>query len=191
MAYKSAGNEGSSFRAKNHDEVHAAFETAVLKVLKLDLIRKVYTIPVPKASATLQFWEPKRSYTPGIKIENGPEVKYLDVDEFADWANLTVSDAVEKATMLGHGCGVLYNCLVNNALRTKEHKIVFDLFNNNLKFNYVHNAEPSVADPMGIIPGWVSFRFHFYSSDSFKGLGMSDEETLTRLEAFKARHGNL
>jgi hypothetical protein len=30
--------------------------------------------------------------------------------------------------------------------------------------NIVQNAEPSVADPSGLIPGWTSYRVHFTTS---------------------------
>jgi hypothetical protein len=34
----------------------------------------------------------------------------------------------------------------------------------NIKCNIVQNAEPSVADPSGLIPGWTSYRVHFTTS---------------------------
>lgn len=34
----------------------------------------------------------------------------------------------------------------------------------NIKPNIVQNAEPSVADPEGLIPGWTSYRVHFTTS---------------------------
>jgi len=34
----------------------------------------------------------------------------------------------------------------------------------NIKCNIVTNAEPSVADPEGLIPGWTSYRVHFTTS---------------------------
>lgn len=34
----------------------------------------------------------------------------------------------------------------------------------NIKCNIVQNAEPSVADPEGLIPGWTSYRVHFTTS---------------------------
>lgn len=34
----------------------------------------------------------------------------------------------------------------------------------NIKCNVVQNAEPSVADPEGLIPGWTSYRVHFTTS---------------------------
>jgi hypothetical protein len=34
----------------------------------------------------------------------------------------------------------------------------------NIKCNIVQNAEPSVADPEGLIPGWTSYRIHFTTS---------------------------
>jgi hypothetical protein len=34
----------------------------------------------------------------------------------------------------------------------------------NITCNIVQNAEPSVADPEGLIPGWTSYRVHFTTS---------------------------
>lgn len=34
----------------------------------------------------------------------------------------------------------------------------------NIKCNIVQNAEPTVADPEGLIPGWTSYRIHFTTS---------------------------
>ena len=34
----------------------------------------------------------------------------------------------------------------------------------NIKCNIVQNAEPTVADPEGLIPGWTSYRVHFTTS---------------------------
>jgi hypothetical protein len=34
----------------------------------------------------------------------------------------------------------------------------------NIRCNIVQNAEPSVADPSGLIPGWTSYRVHFTTS---------------------------
>jgi hypothetical protein len=34
----------------------------------------------------------------------------------------------------------------------------------NIKTNIVQNAEPTVADPEGLIPGWTSYRVHFTTS---------------------------
>lgn len=34
----------------------------------------------------------------------------------------------------------------------------------NIKCNVVQNAEPTVADPEGLIPGWTSYRVHFTAS---------------------------
>jgi len=34
----------------------------------------------------------------------------------------------------------------------------------NIRCNVVQNAEPSVADPSGLIPGWTSYRVHFTTS---------------------------
>ena len=34
----------------------------------------------------------------------------------------------------------------------------------NIKCNVVQNAEPTVADPEGLIPGWTSYRVHFTTS---------------------------
>ena len=34
----------------------------------------------------------------------------------------------------------------------------------NIKCNVVQNAEPTVADPEGLIPGWTSYRIHFTTS---------------------------
>jgi len=34
----------------------------------------------------------------------------------------------------------------------------------NIECNIVQNAEPTVADPEGLIPGWTSYRVHFTTS---------------------------
>jgi len=85
------------------------------------------------------------------------------IRQYADYITLEATDNLEeKAKVIGLMCASVYNCLMLSA----THEFGFglsavDLFENNLKFNYVINTEPSVADPAATIYGWMSYRFKF------------------------------
>ena len=122
-------------------QVRAAFHESMIQNLKIEKLRKFITIPRPTLASS-------------------------GFEEYTDYMNVTDIDAVEKARILGAGCAILYNAILSNALHVHKHNVVVDLLENeNLKFNFVMNSEPSVADPMGLIPGWISFRFVFASSN--------------------------
>lgn len=112
--------------------------------------------------------------------------------EFADYLNIREcfdqsekSDAIAKAEELGAGIAVMYNALLQDAIMVTGEKVVSDLFKNNLKLNFVMNNQPSVADPMGIIPGWVSFKFFFRSSNMLPmdAKLTGNQETLAKAKA--------
>jgi hypothetical protein len=185
---------------KTADQVVATytkiFEEEVLKGLKLAEIRKVITVPVPEKNSgiVMLLGEQKRPSAPYMEgtAQESP-IKYIHVDEYADYRDIvTLNDqtvlnesVVREVKDLAQGCATLYNALVSNALFSYRHKVVFDLFANNLKFNFVINGEPSVADPMALIGGWVSFRFSFaHDNDPVQFLGIH-QETLSRLEAVR------
>jgi len=113
------------------------FKSAVLRALKLRQVRDVVTVP----------------YNPGT-----------DTQEYSEYFNCKYRDADKASERLGFAVGILYNALVGNAAYGGK-KVVTDLFaGDNLKFNIVYNA--GVGDnPADDTPGWVSFRFHFESSD--------------------------
>lgn len=140
--------------------VNDVFIESVLKNLKMELVRKVITVPVVSGKG------------------------FPAYDEYADYRNVNSDNVLEKAKELGSGLATLYNALIQNAVNTKEHKIVTDLFaNGNLRFNHVMNNEPSVADPAGVLPGWLSFRFYFKSSNERPESLSTNQDVLSKLEA--------
>lgn len=87
----------------------------------------------------------------------------VPIRQYADYISLeTIDNVEEKAKLVGLMCASVYNCLVQQAMHEFGFGLsVVDLFENNLKFTYVINDSPSVADPMNIVPGWMSYRFKF------------------------------
>jgi hypothetical protein len=133
-------------------EVRATFMSSLVQHLKIEEIRKFITVPAPEKY--IQMW----AY--------GSNPTTVPIQEYADYLHITTDNVVEKAQILGAGCAILYNALLKNARLVNQHNTVIDLLENkNLKFTFVMNAEPSVADPSGLIPGWISFRFHFASAN--------------------------
>jgi hypothetical protein len=154
-------------------QVRGAFNDNLFKHLNIGELRKVLTVPVPdyKGSKHIQLIP----YTSNVVI----------LDEYADYLNVTETNAAEQAKVLGAGCAILYNALIKNARLTHGHSIVTDLLDSdNLKFNFVINAEPSVADPMALIPGWIAFRFRFGSTTQTNTL--SKGKTLLAAESAHA-----
>ena len=99
-------------------EVRHVFMSSLVQYLKIEEVRKVITVPVP---------------------EN--REKYIQIQEYADYLNITTDNVVEKAQILGAGCAILYNTLLKNARLVNQHNTVIDLLENkNLKFNFVMNA---------------------------------------------------
>lgn len=141
-----------------------AFYAALLKNLRLDMLRQVIT----------------------IKHVSGP-----DQHEYSDYRNITHGylggDAIDKAAELGSGVATFYNGLIQDAYRVTGKKIVSDLLDDNLKFNLVINNTPSVADPACVIPGWISYRFYFRSTDKLTPEIKINghQETMRRVEARK------
>jgi hypothetical protein len=135
-------------------QVRWAFMESLIQHLKIEEIRKVITVPAP---------ESKDRFI--SLLSYGQDANVVQIEEYADYLNVTETNVVDKARILGAGCAILYNAVLKNARLVKQHNTVIDLLENkNLKFNFVLNAEPSVADPLARIPGWISFRFHFASS---------------------------
>lgn len=136
------------------------FYEAVLKNLKIEAIRRVITTPLPKNAG------------------------FPEYDEYADYRDLSILSMDQAAEQLGSGVATLYNALISNAVHSRQHKVVTDLFeNNNLRFNAVINDTPSVADPAALIKGWVSFRFHFKSSNERPESLSANQSMLSKLEA--------
>ena len=153
-------------------EVRATFMSSLVQHLKIEEIRKFITVPVPEnREKYIQMW----AY--------GSNPTTVPIQEYADYLNITTDNVVEKAQILGAGCAVLYNALLKNARLVNQHNTVIDLLENkNLKFNFVMNAEPSIADPAALIPGWISFRFHFASANIATSL--KSGATLKTLEEY-------
>lgn len=153
-------------------EVRFAFMDSLIQHLKIEEIRKFITVPVPEQ---LNSFISLHAY--------GQDTNVVQIEEYADYLNVTGDNVVEKAKTLGAGCAILYNALLKNARLVKQHNTVIDLLENkNLKFNFVGNGEPSVADPCALISGWISFRFHFASSNVATSL--KPGETLKTLEGY-------
>jgi hypothetical protein len=153
-------------------EVRLAFMDSLVQHLKIEEIRKFITVSVPEQ---LNRFISLYAY--------GQNTNVVQIEEYADYMNVTEDNVVEKAKTLGAGCAILYNALLKNARLVKQHNTVIDLLENkNLKFNFVLYGEPSVADPCALIPGWISFRFHFASSNI--AASIKPGVTLTTLEGY-------
>src|SRR5271166_5932833 len=123
-------------------QVRGAFNDSLFEHLNIGELRKMLTIPIPgyKGEKHIQLIP----YTSNVVV----------LDEYSDYLNVTEANAAKQANILGAGCAILYNALIKNARLTHGHSIVTDLLDNdNLKFHFVMNAEPSVADPLALIPG--------------------------------------
>lgn len=139
-------------------ECQKAFKDSLLSCLRLESINKV--IPVPLSEVTKD-----------------------NIHEYADYLEFNTEDAVKKAEFLGAGCAILYNTLIKDAILTCGHKIVVDLLaEDNLHINVVTIDEPSVCDPMGLVLGWISFRFHFKSANTFPKSLVSKDSIITTLK---------
>jgi hypothetical protein len=135
-------------------QVRWAFMESLIQHLNIEGIRKVITVPAPESKDRF------------ISLAYGQDANVVQIEEYADYLNVTETNVVDKARILGAGCAILYNAVLKNARLVKQHNTVIDLLENkNLKFNFVLNAEPSVADPLAMTPGWISFRFRFASSN--------------------------
>jgi len=153
-------------------EVRLAFMDSLVQHLKIEEIRKFITVSMPEQ---LNRFISLYAY--------GQNTNVVQIEEYADYMNVTEDNVVEKAKTLGAGCAILYNALLKNARLVKQHNTVIDLLENkNLKFNFVLYGEPSVADPCALIPGWISFRFHFASSNI--AASIKPGVTLTTLEGY-------
>ena len=153
-------------------EVRLAFMDSLVQHLKIEEVRKFITVSVPEQ---LNRFISLYAY--------GQNTNVVQIEEYADYMNVTEDNVVEKAKTLGAGCAILYNALLKNARLVKQHNTVIDLLENkNLKFNFVLYGEPSVADPCALIPGWISFRFHFASSNI--AASIKPGVTLTTLEGY-------
>ena len=134
--------------------VRTAFNESLLQYLNVGELRRMLTVPVPN----------QKECFPQL-LPYGLSSGVVTLNEYADYINVSETDAVEKAKILGAGCAILYNAIIKNARITKKHAVVTDLLDNdNLKFMFVINSEPSVADPLCLMPGWISFRFRFSST---------------------------
>jgi hypothetical protein len=145
-------------------EVEKIFNDALLRTLRIDLIRTV-ALPERNLQAT---------------VANYDDETVL-LDEYSDFKSVNELTVEESARGLGIAVGVFYNALIQNA-EMKGHKVVTDLFENNLRFNYVFNPLPSVVDPAGLIPGWIPFRVQFASSNDRPASITKGQMTLQNLE---------
>jgi hypothetical protein len=154
-------------------QVRTAFNESLLQYLNVGELRRMLTVPVPN----------QKECFPQL-LPYGLSSGVVTLNEYADYINVSETDAVEKAKILGAGCAILYNAIIKNARITKKHAVVTDLLDNdNLKFMFVINSEPSVADPLCLMPGWISFRFRFSST----ALTNSLDKGKTLLAAEKTR----
>ncbi len=152
-----------------YEAVSAAFQESVIRHLKIEEVRRFITVPVPD----------HRCHT--LQMISGQDSSIAVIQEYSDYLNVTDEDVIERAKILGAGCAILYNALLRNVRFTFGQNVVIDLLENkNLKFSYAVNTEPSVSDPCCVIPGWISFRFHFASSNVSSSLRKG--KTLETLE---------
>lgn len=139
----------------DNKELNAAvvdsFHSAVARGLKLETIRQVIPVPIPKPITGRLFSYPSDG------------TRFVTLQEYAEYLNITRENVVEKARDLGFAVATMYNAMVKNA-RMKGDACVIDLVaNDNLHFNFVLNSGASAFDPEGLIPGWIAFKFMFAS----------------------------
>jgi hypothetical protein len=156
-------------------EVRLSFMGALLSNLKIEVVRQFILVPLPEQADHL---------TQVFQYGQTPvESQLVTIGEYSDYTNVSPTDAVEKAKVLGAGCATLYTALLKNAQHIHKHSVAHDLLENkNLKFTFVINGAPSVADPQALIPGWISFRFKFASWNAASSLKKST--TLEMLEGY-------
>jgi hypothetical protein len=153
--------------------VRKSFMDGLFQNLKIEDLRKFVLVPSPERNMReIQLFQYADAKTTVVLV-----------DEYADYSTITESNVVDKAKTLGAGCAITYNVLLKNARLTYKHSVALDLLDKeNLRFTFVLNAEPSVADPMACLPGWVSFRFRFASWAPVSPLAKGT--TLEALEAY-------
>lgn len=85
----------------------------------------------------------------------------VTLEEYSDWVEVGQNDSVEnKASELGLMCASGFNILLNNAIKTHGKDIyAAELIANNLVFKVT--SSPNVADPAGVLLGYMSYRYHF------------------------------
>lgn len=96
------------------------------------------------------------------------------VEEVANWENFAQEDAIEDLVLkLAREAAFSVEFLIRRTVgptsfihSAVQNLYVADIFtmadsSENLHLNIVKNAPVSVIDPAGIVPGWVSYRFHW------------------------------
>lgn len=103
----------------------------------------------------------------------------LRFEEFANYVTLTVlpmspidEDIAVPTKKLALEVATIVELLIRREAQkttfsdprniVRSHIVVSDIFEpGNLAFNAVLSSGPSVSDPAGLIPGWISYRFKF------------------------------
>ena len=133
-------------------KLEKAFFDAARKQLRFLDKTKVKLVEIPERAAITM-----------ISYDSGLRRNVVLLQEYSDYYELQHGDNFEAvAEKLGFAAGSLFNGLATHALRKYGWGVsIVDPLTNNMKFTCVSNAGPSVADPMGDLMGWMSFRLQF------------------------------
>ena len=133
-------------------KLEKAFFDAARKQLRFLDKTKVKLVEIPERAAITM-----------ISYDSGLRRNFLLLQEYSDYYELQHGDNFEAvAEKLGFAAGSLFNGLATHAMRKYGWGVsIVDPLTNNMKFTCVSNAGPSVADPMGDLMGWMSFRLQF------------------------------
>lgn len=137
-------------------KTYDAFDSALRKHLRFYDKTRINWINLPKEHCEF------------VNVVNSVGSSTVPIRRYADYINTEATDNIEeKAKLVGLMCASVYNCLVQEAMHEFGFGLsVVDLFENNLKFNYVVNDCPSADDPMNVVPGWMSYRFKFAAGNA-------------------------
>ena len=133
-------------------KLEKAFFDAARKQLRFLDKTKVKLVEIPERTAMTM-----------ISYDSGLRRNVVLLQEYSDYYELQHGDNFEAvAEKLGFAAGSLFNGLATHAMRKYGWGVsIVDPLTNNMKFTCVSNAGPSVADPMGDLMGWMSFRLQF------------------------------
>ena len=133
-------------------KLEKAFFDAARKQLRFLDKTKVKLVEIPERAAITM-----------ISYDSGLRRNVVLLQEYSDYYELQHGDNFEAvAEKLGFAAGSLFNGLATHAMRKYGWGVsIVDPLTNNMKFTCVSNAGPSVADPMGDLMGWMSFRLQF------------------------------
>lgn len=133
-----------------YDEANDVFRKAAAATINSDTMRKVRVVPMPPLPPSVR------------AIQLGFDRNMVTLEEYAMYFDVTEANYLDRARDLGIIAGGMYMSLVQKAAWAGD-KIVTDLLDKNLKFNFVLSDKECFATPYEKW-GWVAFRFLFAST---------------------------